>query len=262
MCGLECPPARPLSPRCYVSPCSCLSQLFSTKGEHRAHANQGAHAASARSTPAAAFYAQRTERFARWLESLPLGDTHHDHGGSSAAGLGASGGAAAGGTGAEEDGRAALAGGAEEAAGGDARGLDSDPEAHPGLHPRHPAKDPGAAPGSAGDKGGSAGWEIGGFDGVALVGAADSSTGGGDGRAASHAGAGPSGAVARLLLSGVDVDVLTPTDDAAKRAHALAARYDPHAERLFTAVQARALPPRRAASLRPQPPTAPPHSPR
>lgn len=33
------------------------------------------------------------------------------------------------------------------------------------------------------------------------------------------------------------MDVLTPTDEAAKRAHGLATRYDPHAERLFTAVQ-------------------------
>lgn len=47
--------------------------------------------------------------------------------------------------------------------------------------------------------------------------------------------------MAQFLLSGVEEDVLTPTDEAAVRAHGLATRYDPYAERLFTAVQARSL---------------------
>ena len=43
-----------------------------------------------------------------------------------------------------------------------------------------------------------------------------------------------------LLLSGVDVDVVTPQTAAAQAAHDKAVRYDPHAERLFTAAQVRA----------------------
>ena len=40
-----------------------------------------------------------------------------------------------------------------------------------------------------------------------------------------------------LVLAGVSADVVTPQSEAAQRAHDLAHRYDPHAERLFTAAQ-------------------------